>query len=59
MFDSAAEKLWYFKADTKSTSAGIVALLIQDNVQNIRESVFVGTMTGTLTGGGSTFSDVM
>ena len=60
MFDPAAEKLWYFKACTTSTSAGI-ALLIQDNVKNIRETVFIGTLTGTLkdSGGGTIHNYVM
>ena len=42
MFDPDAKKLWYFKtSETK-------ALLIQDNITSIRETVFAGTLTGTL-----------
>ena len=48
MFDPDARKLWYLKADTESTSDG-TALLIQDNIDNIRETVFFyDTHTGTL-----------
>ena len=55
MFDPDTEKLWYYKTgETK-------ALLIQDNITSIRETVFAGILTGILkeSSGGASHNYIM